>query len=146
MYSDHVFTGHYGAGITEANFISAMAYAPNTVVTFNLPTHTHVEMAMSEVIQEQLYAAGSTMTWLGNGGGPVVCTLPNIGDSCTVMATDATLNNPNLNGARITSDKPISVASGTTDGAMDGCGDHGWDQLIPIENVGRNYILVASSG
>eukprot|EP01094_Clydonella_sp_ATCC50884_P017675 TRINITY_DN311_c0_g1_i2.p1 TRINITY_DN311_c0_g1~~TRINITY_DN311_c0_g1_i2.p1 ORF type:complete len:1262 (+),score=299.16 TRINITY_DN311_c0_g1_i2:163-3786(+) len=149
MYGDRPYIFHYpDDNVDASNFISVIASVPDTTVTINLPQYSHVgPPSPGEQLAQQVYVAGTTVRWRGQPtGSALVCFLENIGDTCSVLAEQVpgdTKPSADISGAIITADKPISVATGTTDTFItSGCGDNGWDQLVPIDYLGQYYVLV----
>ncbi|ALJ04395.1 hypothetical protein APS56_04245 [Pseudalgibacter alginicilyticus] len=112
------------------NFVSVMATEDNTQVSFSdLPSGLIIENY-----------SGTT---------PVITTL-NKGESYT-LATNSYNNNINrdgLIGCLVTSDKPIVVNCGSTNGSFHNGGgrDYGIDQIVDLSKVGTEYIFVKGDG
>ena len=112
------------------NFVSVMASEDNTRVTFsNLPTGLIIE----------------------NYGGPIpVVTTLNKGETY-VLATNSLksiANRDGLIGCLVTSDKPIVVNCGSSNGSFHNgtARDYGIDQIVDASKVGTEYIFVRGGG
>ena len=70
-------------------------------------------------------------------------TLTNPGDAYTIEnATQSTnVSGQSLSGTHITSDKPISVTVADDSVADAGCWDLMGDQIVPINDIGKDYVL-----
>lgn len=113
----------------RAQFISFMASENNTFVTVSNPNFTFdghgsntftvvLHAGQSYLIKRDLYQSG---------------------------LNNVSVNH--INGTHITSNKPIVVNSGSwTAGADPGLRDIGVDQIVPIEIVGKEYILCRGGG
>ncbi|GAA3599062.1 T9SS type B sorting domain-containing protein [Flavivirga amylovorans] len=112
------------------NFASVMATEDNTQVTFsNLPAGL--------VIKNY---SGTT---------PINTTL-NKGESYTIAtnSSSSVTNRDGLIGSLISSDKPIVVNCGSTNGSFGSGGgrDYGIDQIVDVSKVGTEYIFVRGDG
>lgn len=109
----------------NSHFISVMASEDNTTVTFNNPNPGGFQ--------------GTT--------NPVSFTL-NTGQSVMVQTPQGAFNNQ-ISGTLVTSNNPISVTSGGQHigaAAPAGACDAGIDNLVPIEEIGTEYIFARGNG
>lgn len=105
------------------DFVSVMAVQDNTTVTIQVPT-------------------GKTWNWRGTSTQTAVATL-NAGQTYVVRAPGTITTIESISGAHITSDKVISVSSGSFGVYPAGsAGDNGYDQLVPVQRVGKEYVIV----
>jgi len=112
------------------NFVSVMATENNTQITFDdLPTGLIIKNY-----------TGTT---------PVTINL-NEGESYTIATNsfDSSINRDGLIGSLVTSDKPIVVNCGSTNGSFSNGGgrDYGIDQIAGLSKIGSEYILVKGDG
>ncbi len=120
----------------KTHFISIMATENNTKVDINnsrLKFHGQPNNSFSVSLDKgESYIIGNTILGLSKSCG----------------TTDACLND--YNGTYITSDEDIVINSGSAHGGhsdtTDGSRDIGFDQTVPIEYVGKEYILVEGNG
>ncbi|MDF1698611.1 MAG: Ig-like domain-containing protein, partial [Saprospiraceae bacterium] len=103
--------------------ISVVAIEDNTSVTFTTPP-------------------GSTWDWDGTTSSTVTVILDE-GESYLVSTDDI---DENMTGAKVESDKPISVSCGSFGVQFDPATDNGWDHIVPVERVGTDYFIVSTSG
>ncbi|MCP9767157.1 tandem-95 repeat protein [Lacihabitans sp. LS3-19] len=103
--------------------ISVMAIENNTSVTFTTPPNT-------------------TWNWAGTTLSTVSVTL-NEGESY-LISSDNVANN--LTGAKVVSDKPIAVSSGSFGLTYNPGTDNGWEQTVPVSKLGIEYVVFKSSG
>ncbi len=113
------------------SFVSVMATEDATTVNFNdLPSGLTIENYTGSI--------------------PITITL-NEGESYTI-ALKSDQNLPNLTdgliGALVTSDKPIAINCGSTNGSFHngGARDYGIDQIAGITKIGNEYIFVKGDG
>jgi len=114
------------------NFISVMATENNTVVNFD-------DMPIGLSIKNfNILTSSSFFVNLKEGESYIIAT----------NASDNNINKDGLIGTLITSDKPIVVNIGSTNGSFhDGGGrDYGLDQIVDISKVGTEYIFVRGNG
>ena len=103
-----------------ASIISVIATEDNTQVTFQAPN-------------------ADTWNWQGTSSQTRTITL-NEGQTFVIQpANNATSD---ITGARITSTKPIAVSSGNFGATLTGATDNGWDQLVPVQRTGKDYVVV----
>tara|TARA_R110002049_G_scaffold309282_1_gene520038 strand:- start:7758 stop:13505 length:5748 start_codon:yes stop_codon:yes gene_type:complete len=112
------------------NFVSVMATEDNTQVTFSdLPAGLIIE---------------------NYSGTTPVNTILNKGESYTLATNSdvAVVNRDGLIGCLVSSDKPIVVSCGSTNGSFhNGNGrDYGIDQIVDLTKVGTEYIFVKGDG
>ncbi|MFY9307411.1 MAG: PKD domain-containing protein, partial [Bacteroidia bacterium] len=117
---------------SSRNFtVGIMATEPNTTVTIN------------DYDPAILFAGVPTITT------PSITVTLNQGE-CYVISgyTNTPANLDGIIGALVQSDKPIVMNNGNLLGtiANDGSQDIGIDQSVPIEKVGKNYILIEGGG
>ncbi len=107
-------------------FITVIATEDNTQVTFDVPP-------------------GATWNWQGTSQQIITVAL----DTGQTYAVSAGFNGeiPNdLTGAHVTASKPIAVNSGAFGVYIPThAGDHGWDQLVPVERIGAEYVIIKGS-
>ncbi|WP_298487694.1 T9SS type B sorting domain-containing protein [uncultured Maribacter sp.] len=112
------------------NFVSVMATEDNTQVTFD-------DLPAGLIIKNY------------TGITPITINL-NEGESYTIATNsfDSTINRDGLIGSLVTSDKPIVVNCGSTNGSFsNGSGrDYGIDQIAGLSKIGTEYILVKGDG
>ncbi len=113
----------------RSHFISVMASENNTFITFSNsrvqwdghPVNTFtiaLQAGQSYVVTKDFYNSGLNNT---------------------------TVNH--FNGTKVTSNKPVSVTSGSWTSAMDnGLRDIGLDQIVPVDIVGDEYIVLRGNG
>ncbi|MBI9057797.1 MAG: tandem-95 repeat protein [Labilibaculum sp.] len=134
FYSGHMYSERSGYDSHNGHFISAIATENNTNITFSNP---RIKFAGKP---------SNTFTISLNKGQSIV-----IGISYDQMQVQLG-NNGDLNvvnGTHITSNKPISVSSGSmcASGYTGANGrDVGFDQLVPTDVVGDEYILIKGEG
>jgi hypothetical protein len=113
----------YEEGTDGLSFISVMAAVDNTTITFSNSSVT------------RWYRPG--------GGGPA-------GNHAVTLQANETyvvgINNisQSITGTRITADKPIAVSCGSMGVGFTGgdwAVDNGWDQLVPVEKAGMEYVV-----
>ncbi len=122
MYSERYFLVPDDPG----GFITVIATEDNTQVTFNVPP-------------------GATWNWRGTSQQTINVTL-NAGQTYVVSAGFNGLIPNDLTGAHVTASKPIAVNSGAFGVYIPtGAGDHGWDQLVPVERIGAEYVIIKGS-
>lgn len=113
-----------------ASFVSVMATEDNTQITFS-------DLPAGLIIKNY---AGAT---------PINTNL-NKGESYTlnVNSLDSFVNRDGLIGCLVTSDKPIVVNCGSTNGSFGNGGgrDYGIDQIVGLSKVGTEYIFVRGDG
>ena len=113
----------------RSHFISVMATENNTFVTFNNPR-----------VQWDGHPSSSFTVSLQAGQSYVVTK-----DFHNSGLNNTTVNH--FNGTKVTSNKPVSVISGSWTSAMDkGVRDIGLDQIVPIDIVGDEYIVLRGNG
>lgn len=139
-------TGHMfnnsASGSYKSNFFSFMATEDSTTVI--------ISDIHAGVVLEGVAPGTSTVTVILNTGQSYV--VSNYVDNASAS------NNVNgLNGTKITSDKDIVVNCGTwlggnaisgtsPTGASDSGKDIGIDQIVPVNNVGKEYVLIKGFG
>ncbi|MGB7428249.1 MAG: Ig-like domain-containing protein, partial [Microcoleaceae cyanobacterium] len=113
--------GEGDGGDSVQSFISVIATEDNTEVTFTVPP-------------------GQAWNWDGFTQQTVTVTL-NEGE--TYVIRPGNKGEESATGALITSNQPIAVANGAM-GVRTGGGakDNGWDQLVPVNRVGSEYVVV----
>ena len=112
------------------NFISVMASEDNTSVSFDdLPSGISIKNYSGTL---------PITTFLNEGESYVIAT----------NAADNTINRDALIGTLITSNKPIVVNTGSTNGSFHNGGgrDYGIDQIAGLDKVGTEYIFVKGDG
>lgn len=117
-------------GINHYTFVSILATENNTLVQFD-DLRPNIELLNNE-------SAGNSPGWI---------TL-NAGQSF-VMAVEGPhpQNRDGLIGGLITSDKPIAVNCGSFAGSNANQNlDLGFDQIVPVERTGTEYIFIKSTG
>ncbi len=119
----------------KAHFISVMATENNTVVDF------------SDFSQNVIFKNTSVSN---NTSDPINVTL-NQGESYVIAAyvneSGATGNRNDINGTKISSNKPIVVNTGSWLGGGTGNGrDIGVDQIIPVSGIGNEYVFKEGDG
>ena len=95
------------------------------------------------------YNAGVLFAGVPYVSAPSITVLLNQGECYVVSGyTDTPANLSGFVGALVQSDKPIIMNNGNMLGtiANDGSQDIGIDQSVPIEKVGKNYILIEGNG
>lgn len=113
-------------------------------------------MATEDGTQVQISGYDNGMTWMSGSGdfsppSTIQITL-NKGQSYVISTyvdiTRPSQNRNGLQGALITATAPIVVNCGSWLGApfTDGLQDIGFDQIVPIASVGREYILIRGDG
>jgi VCBS repeat-containing protein len=134
FYSGHMYSEKSAYDSHNGHFISAMASENNTNITFSNPN--------------VLFSGKSTNTFTVslNKGQSIV-----IGVSYNQIKSQqgGTKNLNVVNGTHITSNKPIAVSSGSicASGYSKANGrDVGFDQLVPKEVLGNEYILIKGAG
>ncbi len=106
-----------------ASIISVMALLDNTQVTIERPP-------------------GQGWNWRGTGLSTVTVTL-NAGETYMVAAPADQGDVVSLTGSRIASNRQVVVSTGTFGSrGAGGAIDNGWDQLVPVERVGTDYVVV----
>ena len=113
----------YEQGTDGISFISVMATTNNTLISFNNSNFS------------RWYKPG--------GGGPLANHSITLQENQTYVIG---INNTNqdLTGTKITSNKPIAVSSGTMGAGFTGgdfAVDNGWDQLVPVERAGMEFVI-----
>ncbi|MDO5969958.1 T9SS type B sorting domain-containing protein [Flavivirga aquimarina] len=112
------------------NFASVMATEDNTQVSFS-------DLPAGIIIKNY---SGTT---------PINTTL-NKGESYTIAtnSSSSVINHDGLIGCLISSDKPIVVSCGSTNGSFHNGGgrDYGIDQIVGLSKVGTEYIFVKGDG
>ncbi|WP_372754681.1 immunoglobulin domain-containing protein [Labilibaculum sp.] len=141
FYSGHVYTDGVYKEERRSHFISVMATEDNTTVSFSgikVPV-------LSSYNGSSLEAMSVTST-------DVISATLKQGESY-IIAVDhdlsgfTTSNMNDLNGTHITSDKDIVVNSGSwTSGGDGNMQDIGTDQIVPVDQVGDEYILIEGQG
>uniref|UniRef100_UPI0035680548 IgGFc-binding protein n=1 Tax=Labilibaculum sp. TaxID=2060723 RepID=UPI0035680548 len=132
FYSGHMYSQTGGYDDQNGHFIGVMATENNTNITFSNPRVIFTGQT------------SNTFTISLNKGQSVV-----IGISI-VNLLKQTSNLNDVNGTHITSNKPIAVSSGSM--CASGYGnrnpgrDVGFDQLVPTDVVGDEYILIKGEG
>lgn len=129
--SGHMYF-HQNPGSSHDQFIAVMATEDNTMITF-------------DDFNEGITWLGQTSSGSPLTADPISITL-NAGESFVLgqpgQNINATYRN-NYNGTRITSTKSIAVNSGSFLGPGGTSGqDIGFDQLVPIERAGDNFVLI----
>lgn len=127
-----VNTGISGITNNHLTFVSVLATENNTTVTFS-DIKPGVQLINNPGV--------------GNNPAPVVL---NRGQSFVLAVTGPTqANRDGLIGALVSSDKPITVNCGSfagTNGNIDNNLDLGFDQIVPVERIGNEYIFVRGFG
>jgi hypothetical protein len=132
FFSGHMFSSQGSYDSQNGHFISVMATENNTNVTFSNPrmlfsgqTNNNFIISMDK---GQSYVIGVSINQLKSQG----------------------VNLNHVNGTHITSNKPIAVSSGSWCAAgkpgNNPGRDVGFDQLVPAEVVGQEYILIKGEG
>lgn len=130
------YTGHLhtilGTSTTprdrRAHFVSVMATENNTTINFSNPNFVFDGKTSSFSITLQAYQSYVVSHYFP-----------------TSPYTDVTIND--VNGTRITSNKPIAVISGTwTGGSTAGAQDMGVDEIVPVDLAGTEFILQKGNG
>jgi gliding motility-associated-like protein len=132
--SGHIFQSS-ALPFVKAHEISVMATVNNTTVTF-----TDIS---PNVIFRNTPVTGTTSN--------DITVVLNAGESYTIAAwldePGATGNVNDVNGTLITSDKPIACNTGSwLGGAFNNLRDIGVDQIVPVANIGEEYIFVEGDG
>lgn len=135
FYTGHMYTVFEGNNPNNsrnkrrAHFISVMASENNTYVTFSNPRFTFdghptnpftviLQKGQSYVVTKDFYQSGLNNT---------------------------TIND--INGTKVSSNKPIAVNTGTWTAGMDpNLRDIGSDQIVPVEIIGNEYIVMRGEG
>lgn len=120
------------------NFISVMATRDNTNITFS---DMETGINLFNFPQRPLTANYSITINLNRGESYVLAA--DINDGNSPNYTDA------LIGALISSDKDIAVNIGSLNGTFSNVGggrDYGFDQIVPFEKVGNEYIFIKAEG
>ena len=112
------------------NFVSIMATEDNTKISFDLENELVIKNYTQQITRLNIT--------LNEGESYIMAT----------NSSDDVRNRDGLIGTQITSDKPIVVNCGSTNGSFDnGEGrDYGIDQIVGLSKVGREYILVKGGG
>ncbi|MFA8432995.1 MAG: gliding motility-associated C-terminal domain-containing protein [Marinifilaceae bacterium] len=134
--SGHIYskTGPYDEN--RSHFISVMATEDNTSVTFS-----EIKTGVITSKSKERKAVGGNITKVLNAGESYVIA------TNFEHLTSTTVNE--LNGTKITSDKPIAVNSGSWTASADvsyNAQDIGMDQIVPEASVGTEYILIRGKG
>jgi len=103
-----------------ASIISVIATEDNTQVTFEAPN-------------------ADTWNWAGTSSQTRTITL-NEGQTFIIQPENNATSD--ITGARITSTKPIAVSSGNFGATLTSAVDNGWDQLVPVQRTGKDYVVV----
>ncbi|MRT92472.1 Ig-like domain-containing protein [Ancylomarina sp. 16SWW S1-10-2] len=132
FYSGHMYSSTGGYDGENGHFISAMATENNTNITFNNP---RIKFSGR---------SNNSFTVSLNKGQSIV-----IGVSVNQLKSQGK-NLNHVNGTHITSNKPIAVSSGSwcASGYPNNSPgrDIGFDQLVPTDVVGDEYILIKGEG
>lgn len=113
----------YEQGTDGLSFISVMATVNNTTITFS--------------------NSGVTRWYRPGGGGPAGNHSVTLQANETYVVGISTVGQ-SITGTRITSDKPIAVSCGSMGVGFTGgdfAVDNGWDQLVPVEKAGMEYVV-----
>ena len=131
FYSGHMFSSKGGYDSHNGHFISVMASENNTNITFNNPRvhfKDHPKSFTVGLDKGESYVIGISITDLKK----------------------QTSNLNQVNGTHITSNKPIAVSSGSWCASgypnSNPGRDVGFDQLVPTDVVGDEYIIIKGLG
>ncbi len=139
FFSGHQHTNYitHNDGNVKSHFISVMALEDNTEIQFSNPKllfHGQTNHVFSVNLNAfESYIVGNSM----------------IGIAKECGTTDLCMND--YNGTQITSSKDISVNSGSIMGGYsksitDPSRDIGFDQIVPVEFAGQQFILIEGNG
>lgn len=118
---------------TEAHFISVMSSEPNTEVCFQKTGYFLEGLTNDETNSGDIDITSAHCI-----------TLPLIGDTYQVRSQNG-CSNCDMNGIHITSDKPITVNSGThhlRNAGSGGCRDGGIEQIPPANIGGDDFVVI----
>jgi gliding motility-associated-like protein len=145
FYSGHVYTSGVPNSYTKrrSHFISVMATEDGTTVNFSgfkVPVISSYNSSSSSLEAKSVSTSSVISASLNKGESYVIGVDHDL--------SGFTVSNMNdMNGTHITSDKDIVVNSGSwTSGGSSNMQDIGTDQIVPIDQIGNEYIVMKGQG
>ncbi|MCY1635579.1 IgGFc-binding protein, partial [Marinifilum sp. D737] len=143
FYTGHVYTDRNNSTHRRSHFISVMATEDNTDITFgNINCRYYTILEGDQVKLRPISSDETISVNLDKGESYVIAVDHDFWEFYNLNWFERN----GMNGTSVNSTKPIVVNTGSwTSGPRDGQ-DMGIDQIVPIERLGKKYVLMKGQG